>query len=63
MQLKFEGPIQMKTILRSWQPIRELEAWSVPGKLLAAEYAKEVFQCELWKVTALDNHIKTETQE
>lgn len=39
----------MKTILRFRQPIRELEAWSVPGKLLDTEYAKNVLQVELWK--------------
>lgn len=29
--------------------IRELEAWSVPGKLLHPEYSKDDLQQELWK--------------
>jgi len=30
--------------------VRELEAWSVPGKLLHPEYSKDILQQELWKL-------------
>ena len=29
--------------------IRELEAWSIPGQLLHADYSKNILQQELWK--------------
>lgn len=36
-------------ILNYMQPVRELEAWSMPGKLLDVDYSKDVLQPDLWK--------------